>query len=254
MQYDRLTYRPAVALFPFLFILLIWGVYYLDWYYFLDWKSLGILPRQWSGLKGILFSPLLHGSIEHLWSNTTAMALLLPLMIFYYRKNWLRIFFWGWFFSGLGTWLIADRGIHIGASGIIYVLVAYLFFSGLLSKHYRLMAISFVVVLLYGGAVWFMFPEMKEGISWQGHLAGFLTGSVLAFVLDLPNYAPRYRYEWQDPNFDEQSDPFIRQFDKNGQFNPLPLLTKDAQGFVYNQSYRKKFPAKGHRKLGRVFF
>lgn len=254
MQYDRLTYRPVVALFPFLFILLIWGVYYLDWNYYLDWKSLGILPRQWKGLIGIVFSPLLHGSIEHLWGNTTALALLLPLTIFYYKNNWLRIFFGGWFFSGLGTWLIADRGIHIGASGIIYVLVAYLFFSGLLSKHYRLMAVSFVVVLLYGGTVWLMFPEIEEGISWQAHLAGFLTGSILAFVLDLPHYEPRYQYEWQDPNFDEQADPFIRQFDKNGQFNPLPLLTKDEQGFIYNQSYQKKSPTNGHRELGTIFF
>src|SRR5690606_41350609 len=79
MKTDQLTLRKHVFWVPFAFILVIWLVYYLDWRYFLDWKSLGIVPRTFKGLRGILFSPFLHGSVQHLWNNTLALAILLPL-------------------------------------------------------------------------------------------------------------------------------------------------------------------------------
>lgn len=240
MKTDQLTLRKHVFWVPFAFILVIWLVYYLDWRYFLDWKSLGIVPRTFKGLRGILFSPFLHGSVQHLWNNTLALVILLPLTCYYYFKNWKTLIFAGITLSGVGTWLIAKTGTHIGASGLIYVLTAYMFFTGIRSKQYRLMAVSLVVVMFYGSSVWYMLPDIEEGISWQGHLAGFLSGLGLSYLLKKPQFESKYKYEWQHPDYDESKDDFIRQFDAKGNFNPLPLLRKDADGYIYNDTFHRK--------------
>lgn len=239
MNLDQLKYRPPVFWVPFTAILLIWLVYYLDWNYFLEWKDYGIRPRTFSGLKGILFSPFLHGSISHLWNNTLALFITLPLICYYYFNHWKTLVFGGILLSGIGTWFIAESGNHIGASGLVYVLTSYLFFTGIRSKQYRLMAISFLTVILYGSSVWYMFPDIEKGISWQGHLAGFLSGIILSYSLEKPQFEPYYKYDWQRPDFDESKDDFIRQFDKKGNFKPLPLLRKDELGYVYNETFHR---------------
>lgn len=240
MKTDQLTFKPQIIWVPFVALLTIWVVYYLDWRFFLEWKQYGIVPRTFKGLKGILFSPFLHGSVQHLWNNSLGLLILLPLTCYYYFKNWKTLLVGGILLSGIGTWLIAKSGVHIGASGLIYVLTSYMFFTGIRSRHYRLMAISFVVVMLYGGSVWYMLPDIEEGISWQGHLSGFLSGLMLSFMLDKPQFEPQYKFDWQHPDFDESKDHFIRQFDKNGNFNPLPLLRSDVQGYVYNDTFHRK--------------
>ncbi len=240
METDQLKYRPEVLWVPFASLLAIWTVYYLDWNYFLEWKNFGIIPRTFKGLRGVFLSPFLHGSIQHLWNNTLALLMLLPLTCYYYYKNWKILIAGGILMSGIGTWLIAENGVHIGASGLIYVLTSYMFFTGIRSKQYRLMAISFLVVILYGGSVWYMFPHVEDGISWQGHLAGFLSGIILSFLLEKPQFEPQYRYDWQRPDYDEAKDDFIRQFDAKGNFSPLPLLRKDEDGYVYNDTFHRK--------------
>lgn len=240
MKLDQLKYRPIVFWVPFTAILLIWLVYYLDWRFYLGWRDYGIQPRKISGLKGVFFSPLLHGSVKHLFNNSLALAMLLPLICYYYFNNWKTIISYGVLFAGLGTWIIAESGNHIGASGLVYVLTSYLFFTGIRSKQYKLMAVSLVVVLIYGSSVWYMFPDIEQGISWQGHLSGFLVGLILSFILQKPQFEPIYTYEWQKPDFDESKDEFIRNFDKNGNFRPLPLLRIDDMGYVYNDSFHYK--------------
>src|SRR5690606_39942568 len=99
----------------------------------------------------------------------------------------------------------------------------YMFFTGIRSKQYRLMALSFVIVLLYGGSVWYMLSDIEEGISWQGHLAGFISGLILFFLLHKPQFEPQYTYDWQHPNYNELKNDFIRQFDAKGKFNTLQI-------------------------------
>lgn len=240
MKLDQLKYRPPVFWVPFTAILLIWLVYYLDWRFYLGWRDYGIQPRKISGLKGILLSPFLHGSISHLWNNTLALLITLPLICYYYYNHWKTLVFGGILLSGIGTWLIAESGNHIGASGLVYVLTSYLFFTGIRSKQYKLMAVSLVVVLIYGSSVWYMFPDIEQGISWQGHLSGFLSGIILSYSLEKPQFEPHYKYDWQRPDFDESKDEFIRNFDKSGNFRPLPLLRIDDMGYVYNDSFHYK--------------
>lgn len=253
MKETTLKYHPIVFWLPFLSILFLWIVYYLDWTYFLGWKTFGIVPKTFKGLQGILFSPFLHGSFQHLIHNTLALVVVLPLILYYYHKHWKILIIGGIVLSGLGTWLIANGGNHIGASGLIYVLTAYLFFTGIRSKQYRLMAIAFLVVILYGSSVWYMFPDVEQGISWEAHLAGFLTGTLFSFILEKPQIEPMYTYDWQKPDYDYTRDEFMLQFDKNGNFKPLPLLRKDDNGYVYNETFHRKGIAKTKIQLNQSF-
>lgn len=237
MQEKKFEFSSIVFLVPLFFLVLIWGVYYLDWRYFLEWNDYGVFPRTLSGLKGIVFSPLLHGSIQHLFNNSLALAVLLPILFFFYKEDSWRVFILGWLLSGLGTWLIGRESFHIGASGLIYVLTSYIFFAGMRTKYYRLMALSFFVVLIYGGTIWYLFPDVEKGISWEGHLSGFIVGILLAYTSRKINYEPYYKYDWQRPDFDASEDDFMKHFDERGVFNPKPKnyieLDKPKKIIVY---------------------
>lgn len=118
------------------------------------------------------------------------------------------------------TWLIAGKGTtHIGASGVAYVMVSFLFFKGIWSKNYRLIALSLVVVFVYGSLIWGVFPG-KPHISWEGHLSGFISGIVLAAWYR--NYkvekAPEQELKKHPPSREEIE--FLRHFDQQGNFIP----------------------------------
>jgi len=97
--------------------------------------------------------------------------------------------------SGVLLWIIGGTGNHIGASGIVYGLASFLFWSGVIRRNLLLMRISLVVVFLYGGMIWWMLP-IKEGVSWEGHLSGALVGLILAiFYRNSGPKRPIYKYE-----------------------------------------------------------
>jgi len=127
-------------------------------------------------------------------------------------------------FSGLITWVIGRESYHIGASGLVYVLVSFIFFKGLLTKYYRLVALSLTVIMLYGGMLWYVFPEVDNTISWEGHLAGLVTGFLLSLIYKTPEYKKIPKYDWEKPNFDAAEDKFMQRFDENGNFVNLPIV------------------------------
>ena len=114
------------------------------------------------------------------------------------------------------TWFIGRPANHIGASGIIYLLASFLFFKGVFSKHYRLVALSLIVVFVYGGLVWYVTP-IDPSISWEGHLSGLLSGLFLA-ILFKNKIAEPPKYQWEEPDYSEKNDLFMRHFDENGNF------------------------------------
>jgi hypothetical protein len=142
-------------------------------------------------------------------------VLSLALFYFYHKIAW-KVILFGVLFSGLLTWLIADRGNHIGASGLIYVLVSFIFFKGIFAKHYRLIALSLIVIFLYGSMIWYVFP-IRDGMSWEGHLSGLITGFIFALIFRKQVAKPE-RYRWETPDYNEEDDPFMRHFDENGNF------------------------------------
>lgn len=144
-------------------------------------NSLGIYPHKISGLKGILFSPLIHSDVKHLFNNSIPLFVLLSALYFFYRKIANKVIILGLLLTGFLTWSFGRPAYHIGASGLVYMLVSFIFFSGVLRKYYRLVALSLIVVFLYGSMVWYIFP-IEERISWEGHLSGFLVGGLFAYL------------------------------------------------------------------------
>jgi hypothetical protein len=103
------------------------------------------------------------------------------------------------------------------------MLVSFIFFKGLRTKYYRLVALSLTIIMVYGGLVWYIFPNVKEGISWEGHLAGLIVGFAFAISFKTPEYKKLIRYDWQREDYDPQADKFMQRFDENGNFVNLPL-------------------------------
>ncbi len=160
---------------PFLFVCLLWLIFIFEFVSGSDFGIYGVFPRSVEGLRGILFSPLIHGGFSHLFSNSIPLLVLGSLLIYFYRTIAYRVFFLIWFIDGLGVWLFGRGAHHIGASGLVYGMASFLFFSGILRKNRKLLAIALAVVFVYGGLLWGMLPVV-ESISWEAHLSGFLAG------------------------------------------------------------------------------
>ena len=247
-QHDNpFQFTKAVILLPLFFVLTLWLVFWYELQFQHNLSHFGIYPREVYGLKGILFSPFLHSDIEHLANNSVALLVLLPILRYFYKEQSFVVLFLGILFSGLGTWLLGRPSYHIGASGLIYALVSFIFFKGIFTKYYRLVALSFTIVILYGGSVWYMFPDVKEGVSWEGHLAGFLVGLALALVLKTPQFSKPIFYEWEKPDFNPELDPFMKNFDEKGNFNPPPKPEEVIKEY-FNSSMKVVYEFLGGKK------
>jgi len=191
--------------FPMIFIIVIWLIFILDLSLDLDLFYWGLYPRKVSGLWGILFSPLLHGSLKHIIANTIPILVLSTGLFYFYRDLAFRVLILSYLTTGVLVWCFGRPSYHIGASGLIYALAGFLFFSGVLRKHVGLMAISLIIVFQYGSLVWGIFP-LEEKVSWEGHLMGLISGVVLAIYYR--NQGPQVdKFPWElDDESDEQSD------------------------------------------------
>ncbi|WP_348799400.1 rhomboid family intramembrane serine protease [Flavobacterium adhaerens] len=222
MEENNFKFTNSVIGVPLFFVLFLWFVYWLQIRFGFDFYDNGILPGTFSGLQGILFSPFIHSDIEHLYNNSIPLLVLLAALFYFYRNEAVGIVVFGILFSGGLTWLIGRENYHIGASGLIYVLFSFIFFKGIQTRYYRLVALSLTVVIVYGGMIWYVFPKVDEAISWEGHLSGFITGFVLTFFYKKIEYKKVIKYEWERPDYDPSQDKFMQRFDENGNFVNLP--------------------------------
>ncbi|PXY44351.1 rhomboid family intramembrane serine protease [Flavobacterium hydrophilum] len=229
MSDNHFKFTNSVVGLPAFFVLFLWIIYWIQIRFDFDFYQNGIYPRDFSGLQGVLFSPFIHENLNHLYNNSIPLIVLLPALQFFYPKQVLGVIGYGILFSGLITWLIGRENYHIGASGLIYVLVSFIFFKGIQTRYYRLVALSFAVVLLYGGMIWYVFPDVDQNISWEGHLAGFMTGFVMSLFYKAPEYAKPILYDWQRPDFDPAQDPFMKHFDENGNFINIEILEDEPE-------------------------
>jgi membrane associated rhomboid family serine protease len=213
---NNFNYYTGVIGYPILFVILIWLIFWVEFRFNVDLKSFGIQPRKIEGISGIIFSPFLHSSLEHLFNNSIPLFLFSSAIFFFYRTISWKIIFLGIFLSGLLTWIIGRDSTHIGASGLIYVLISFIFFKGIISKNFNLMALSLIVVFIYGGTIWYIFP-IKNNMSWEGHLSGFMIGILLALLFK-KNTPVNKVYKWENEDYDNTNDPFLNQFDKDGNF------------------------------------
>lgn len=241
---EYLIFTPAVLAYPLLFVLLIWIVFWFEIRFGFDFNYLGVRPGEIKGLRGILFSPFIHSDIKHLFNNTIPLFVLSMSLFYFYKDVSWKILFYGILLTGLLTWVIGRPANHIGASGVIYLLASFLFFKGIFSKYYRLIALSLIVVFMYGGMVWFVVP-VDPGISWEGHLSGLAVGLLFAIIFK-QKILKRPKFEWEKPGYKEEEDDFMRQFDENGNFIERreedvedEKEGKEEQRVTYRYIYRK---------------
>jgi len=215
---QKTTTQPAqefdllqVILYPFLAVLLMWLVFYVDLKWDLDLYAYGLYPRKWPYLAGIFTAPFLHGSLSHITNNSFPIFMLGAGVLYFYPRPAKWIFLLSVVIPGLLTWLIARPSYHIGASGVVYALAFFVFFSGVFRVNRYLLALSLLVAFLYGSLFFGMFP-MEDGISWESHLGGGISGLFVAIlyrkhqptervvVSELPRITPE----------DEEKDPYIQ--------------------------------------------
>jgi membrane associated rhomboid family serine protease len=166
-----------------IFILVMWGVYLINLILpFYDFNNLGLKPRSVSGLIGIILSPLLHANIFHILSNTVPLFVLLFLLFKIYPRNAFGVIAAIVIIGGGLVWLFGRSANHIGASGLIYGLAAFIVASGVFLRKFINVIVAALVVILYGSLIFGVLPT-RSYISWEGHLFGALAGVLISYLL-----------------------------------------------------------------------
>ena len=180
---------------PGVFIFFMWLVKIIEVLFDLDLSGFGIYPLTVKGLPGIILSPFIHADFNHLFNNSLPLFFLSVALFYFYSEVALKVFIWTYFITGMLVWIAGREAWHIGASGLVYGLASFLFFSGIIRRYFRLIALSLLIVFIYGSMVWGIFPGVYKYVSWESHMLGFFSGVVLAIWYR--NEGPqRPVYEW----------------------------------------------------------
>jgi membrane associated rhomboid family serine protease len=175
----------------------LWLVLIVDSALGLGLHRFGLRPRHVEGLLGLFTAPLLHGSAEHLFSNTLPLIISMTTILYLYPRSAMRAIPIIWIGSGLLAWFIGRPSLHFGASGFVYGLLAFVFISGLLRLDMRSVAVSVMVWFLYGSMIWGVLP-IRPHMSWELHLSGAILGVAMAIVFRRWDVTPSRRYAWED--------------------------------------------------------
>jgi membrane associated rhomboid family serine protease len=197
MKEDKNSFWKNLLL-VFALVAVLWIVFLLQYFGIINTDAYGNWPHHIEGLKGIIFSPFIHGSFEHLISNSLPIIVLLTVLLNAYPKTAISVLVFIHLTSGILVWLFApDTGVHIGISGIIYGIAAFLASSGIFRKDRTAIAIAILVVLTYGSMILGFIP--KQGVSWQSHLFGAVSGCLIAFIFRNKNLPPPHEFELEKP-------------------------------------------------------
>ena len=211
---NQLKISKSIFFIPISYVFIIWFIYWIEIKFELNFNKLGVYPRTLEGFKGVFLTHFIHSNTSHLFNNSIPLFVLLSCLFYFYKNVAYKVLTLGGFFTGFLTWVIARESYHIGASGIVYLLFSFIFFSGIIRKHYRLVALSLIIIFLYGSMIWYVFP-IKEGMSWEGHLSGFLIGLLLSILYRKKGIVKK-EHQFIETEFDLL-------FDENGNFAP-PIL------------------------------
>lgn len=207
---------------PGIFVFFMWLVKIIEILFEIDLSGFGIYPLTLKGVPGIFFSPFIHADFNHLFSNSLPLFLLGVALFYFYSEVALKVFILTFFLTGILAWVAGRDAWHIGASGLVYGLASFLFFSGIIRRYFRLIALSLLIVFLYGSMVWGLFPGVYKNVSWESHMLGFFSGVVLAiwFRKEGPQ-APVYKWldeeEWESGGMGEGETKGLSDEETEGQ-------------------------------------
>jgi membrane associated rhomboid family serine protease len=205
---ERAFFRKKLGLsmlIPGVFVFLMWLVKIIEVLFDLDLSNFGIYPLSLEGLPGVIFSPFIHANFRHLFNNSLPLFFLGTALFYFYSEIAVKVSLWSYLLTGILVWLAGRSAWHIGASGLIYGLASFLFFSGIIRKYFRLVALSLLIVFLYGSMVWGIFPNIYKEVSWESHMLGFISGIILA--VGYRNEGPQQPvYEWPDEDDETDND------------------------------------------------
>ena len=200
---DDLPRLKRALLVVLVFVLLLWLIKIIANILGFGLWQFGVIPGSTHGLIGLFTAPLVHGSFEHLISNTPAIMILGTALVYGYPRSWWIVIPVIWVGTGLGVWLTARPVYHFGASGLTYGFMFFIFVIGILRRDRLAIVLSLLVFFLYGTMIWGVFPH-QPGISYETHLWGAGIGVMCALLLRKRDPAPiPKRYEWEDEEFDD---------------------------------------------------
>lgn len=197
-------------LMPTLFGILILNVQLIQTFGKIDLTGFGIYPGKTSGLLGILLAPLIHSGFKHLLSNLFPLILMGGAVFYFYPTSANKVVTIIYFATNLLVWLFARSAYHIGASGIVYGLASFLFFSGVIRRDARAITVALLVVFLYGGLVWGILP-IDKNISYESHFYGGAVGFLCSFIFKKKD--PYKKYEWENEERDWNKDDLKIKYD-----------------------------------------
>ncbi|MFO7445659.1 MAG: rhomboid family intramembrane serine protease [Ignavibacteriaceae bacterium] len=192
--------------YPVSFVILLWVIKLIEELFNISFLQYGLSPGEVSGLMGIIFAPLIHADYSHLIANSFPLLILGLGLFYFFPDASARVFLIIYFIPNIIVWFLGRNAYHIGASGIVYGLITFIFFSGVIRRDTRSIALSLVVTFLYGGFVWGVLP-LDRRVSWESHLFGALTGMVCAVIFRKND--PYKKYEWEDEDNDDNEKPEI---------------------------------------------
>ena len=201
--------------FPLIFILILWLIHLVKFFGGFQFSEFGILPRTTLGLRGVLLAPLIHDDFGHLISNTIPFFALSGIIFYFYRRVALRSFLMIYLLTGFAVWGFARSVFHIGASGVVYGLVAFVAWNGIFRRNIKSIVLALIVVFFYQGMFAGILPN-QEGISWESHLYGALVGIFTSFF---------YKEELEEDEL-EPADPYGEEPEATHYFLPRDTFEK----------------------------
>jgi len=197
MREEKKKFLRALTI-PAILVFLMWLIKLVEFGFNVSFAFLGTHPLHLNGVQGIFLMPFVHGDWNHLLANSGPFLILGTALFYFYKDISFRVLIGIWLLSGIWVWFGGRESWHIGASGVIYGLSSFLFFSGAIRKNTQLAALAMVVAFLYGSTIWGIFPDFfpEENISWEGHLGGFVAGIILAIYYRKEG-PQRKKYSWE---------------------------------------------------------
>lgn len=195
----------TAAKWPFYLLIVMWTLEILKHFVGFQFANYGILPRYVSGLTGIITGPFIHGSFGHLINNSVPFLVGATMIIYFYRRVAFAAIVLIWILTGALVWMFAKPAFHIGASGVVYGMISYIFWAGIFNRDRQSIVLSLIVLFVYSGMFYGILPT-QPGVSWESHLLGGMVGILVAYLLRTPKVE-------EDP-WDDETPPRYY-FDEN---------------------------------------